>query len=107
MERHRDQDLDRIRQALLRMGGLVERMISEAMHALVERDAGRAASVIRTDDDVDRLQIEVDGLCNRMLALHQPTAVDLRTLVSTMKSANALEPIGHSAVNRAQAVEIL
>ncbi len=107
MERHRDQDLDRIRQALLRMGGLVERMISEAMHALVERDAGRAASVIRTDDDVDRLQIEVDGLCNRMLALQQPTAVDLRFLVSTMKIANDLERMGDSAVNVAQAVEIL
>ncbi len=107
MERHRDQDLDRIRQALLRMGGLVERMISEAMHALVERDSERAQTVIRTDDDVDTLQKEVDGLCNRVLALQQPTAVDLRFLVSTMKIANDLERMGDSAVNVAQGVEVL
>ena len=54
MERHRDQDLDRIRQGLLRMGGLVERMISEAMQALLERDDARAHAVIRTDSEVDQ-----------------------------------------------------
>jgi phosphate transport system protein len=53
MERHRDQELEKIRQSLLRMGGLVERMISEAMASLVERDTSRAQAVIRTDGDVD------------------------------------------------------
>jgi phosphate transport system protein len=107
MERHRDQELDRIRQTLLRMGGFVERMISEAMRALVDRDAARAEAVVRTDDEVDRLQVEIDGLCNRMLALQQPTAVDLRFLVATMKIATDLERMGDSAVNVAQAVEVL
>ncbi len=107
MERHKDQDLDRIRQNLLRMGGLVERMISEAMTALVERDSARADAVIRTDDEVDQLQKDVDSQCNRVLALQQPTAVDLRFLVSTMKIATDLERMGDSAVNIAQAVEIL
>ena len=107
MERHRDHDLDRIRQSLLRMGGLVERMISEAMRALVERDSDRAEAVVRTDDEVDQLQKDVDGLCARMLALQQPTAVDLRFLVSTMKIATDLERMGDSAVNVAQAVEVL
>ncbi|KAB2967255.1 MAG: phosphate signaling complex protein PhoU [Thermoanaerobaculia bacterium] len=107
MERHRDQDLDKIRQNLLRMGGVVERMIQEAMRALVERDQQRAETVIRTDDEVDRLQVEIDGLCNRMLALQQPTAVDLRFLVATMKIATDLERMGDSAVNVAQAVEVL
>ncbi|GMU67362.1 MAG: phosphate transport system regulatory protein PhoU [Acidobacteriota bacterium] len=107
MERHRDHDLDRIRQSLLRMGGLVERMISEAMRALVERDTSRADAVVRTDDEVDQLQKEIDGLCARTLALQQPTAVDLRFLVSTMKIATDLERMGDSAVNVAQAVEVL
>ena len=107
MERHRDQDLDKIRQKLLRMGGLVERMISEAMQALLERDDARAHAVIRTDSEVDQLEKEIDGLCNRMLALQQPTAVDLRFLVSTMKIATDLERMGDSAVNIAQAVEVL
>jgi phosphate transport system protein len=107
MERHRDHDLDRIRQYLLRMGGLVERMISEAMQALLERDEARARAVIRTDTEVDQLEKEIDGLCNRMLALQQPAASDLRFLVSTMKIATDLERMGDSAVNIAQAVEVL
>jgi phosphate transport system protein len=107
MERHRDQELDKIRQTLLRMGGVVERMIHEAMRALMDRDQPRAQVVIRTDDEVDHLQLEIDGLCNRMLALQQPTAVDLRFLVATMKIATDLERMGDSAVNVAQAVEVL
>jgi phosphate transport system protein len=107
MERHRDQELDKIRQTLLRMGGLVERMTSEAMQALVERDADRIEAVIRTDDEVDELQKEIDGLCARMLATQQPAAVDLRFLVSTMKIATDLERMGDSAVNVAQAATVL
>jgi len=107
MERHRDQDLDQIRKMLLRMGGIVERQIREAMQALVERDAERARAVIRLDDEVDELQKEIDGQCNRMLALQQPMATDLRFVVATMKIATDLERMGDSAVNVAQAVEIL
>ena len=104
MERHRDQDLEQIRSTLLRMGGLVERQIREAMQALIERDGARADAVLRTDDEVDELQKEIDGQCSRMLALQQPMATDLRFLVATMKIATDLERMGDSAVNVAQAV---
>jgi len=107
MERHRDQQLELIRKTLLRMGGLVERQIREAMQALVERDLERAEGVIRIDDEVDTLQKEIDALCSDMLALQQPMAVDMRFLVSTMKIATDLERMGDSAVNVAQAAEIL
>jgi phosphate transport system protein len=107
MERHRDQDLEQIRKTLLRMGGLVERQIREAMQALVERDATRAEAVIRTDDEVDELQKEIDAQCSRMLALQQPMATDLRFLVATMKITTDLERMGDSAVNVAQAVPVL
>ena len=107
MERHRDHELEEIRKALLRMGGLVERQIREAMQSLIERDDTRADAVVRTDDEVDELQKEIDGLCNRMLALQQPMATDLRFLVATMKVATDLERMGDSAVNIAQAVPIL
>jgi len=107
MERHRDQEFEQIRRTLLRMGGLVERQIREAMQALVERDSARAQAVIRADDEVDQLQKEIDGQCSRMLALQQPMAIDLRFLVATMKIATDLERMGDSAVNVAQAVEIL
>jgi phosphate transport system protein len=107
MERHRDQDLELIRKTLLRMGGLVERQIREAMQALVERDTTRADAVIRADDEVDQLQKDIDSHCSRVLALQQPMATDLRFLVATMKIATDLERMGDSAVNVAQAVEVL
>jgi phosphate transport system protein len=107
MERHRDQDLEKIRNTLLRMGGLVERMIGEAMEALVERDLARAQAVIATDDEVDAVEKELDELCHRHMALQQPTAVDLRFLVAIMKIATDLERMGDSAVNIAQAAEVL
>ena len=107
MERHRDQELEKIRQTLLRMGGLVERMIGEAMQALVDRDLVRAQAVIATDDEVDEVEKELDELCQRFIALQQPAAVDLRFLVATMKIATDLERMGDSAVNVAQAAEVL
>ncbi len=107
MERHRDQELEQIRKTLLRMGGLVERQLREAMQGLVERDPKRLNSVVRTDDEVDALQKEIDSLCSRTLALQQPMAVDMRFLVSTMKIATDLERMGDSAVNVAQAAEVL
>jgi phosphate transport system protein len=107
MERHRDQDLEKIRQTMLRMGGLVERMIGEAMQALIDRDVERAQAVIATDDEVDEVEKELDELCQRYIALQQPAAVDLRFLVAAMKIATDLERMGDSAVNVAQAAEVL
>jgi len=107
MERHRDQDLEKIRQTLLRMGGLVERMIGEAMQALIDRDLARAQAVIATDDEVDGVEKELDELCQRYIALQQPAAGDLRLLVAAMKIATDLERMGDSAVNVAQATEAL
>jgi len=107
MERALDHHLDRIKQSLLRMGGLAEEMIAEAQKALVERDAARAEQVIKTDKEVDLLEMEIDEMCHTALARHQPTAVDLRFLVAAMKIDNDLERIGDSAVNIAEAALVL
>ena len=107
MERALDHHLDRIKQSLLRMGGLVEEMIAEAQKALVERDAARAEQVIKTDKEVDLLEMEIDDMCHTVLARHQPTAVDLRFIVAAMKIDNDLERIGDSAVNIAEAALVL
>ncbi len=106
-ERHLDSDLDRIRQDLLRMAGLVEAMIADAMRALIERDSELARGVIIADKGIDRLEMQVDESSHATLVRHQPTAVDLRLLVAVMKINSDLERIGDSAVNIAQAVEIL
>jgi len=107
MERHLDQDLDRIRQELLRMAGLVEAMIGDAMSALVERNWDKASGAIIADKGIDLLEKEIDEACHSVLVRHQPTAVDLRFLVAVMKINNDLERMGDSAVNIAEAVEVL
>ncbi len=107
MERHLDQDLESIRQQLLRMGGEVEAMLAGAMQALVDRNAAQAEAIRVHDREVDRLEKEIDEYCARMLATRQPTAVDLRFLVSVMKIVNDLERVGDSAVNIAQYVVAL
>jgi len=107
MERHLDQDLDSIRQHVLRMGGLVEGMIADAQKALVESSVARAERVIATDQDVDRIEKEIDEECLSAIARYQPTASDLRLLAAVMKIVNDLERMGDSAVNIAQAVQVL
>lgn len=107
MERHQHQDIDRIRQDILRMGGLVEEMITHAMRALVERNSDEAAEVIKSDDAVDALQKQIDEECQTVLALYQPTAGDMRFLVAAMKIDTDLERMGDSAVNISQSVLVL
>lgn len=107
MERRLDLDLDRIRQSLLRMGGMVEEMVARATQALLDRSAALSREVIRQDDVVDLLELEIDEACHSVLSRKQPTAVDLRFLVAVMKINSDLERIGDSAVNIAQSVEQL
>ncbi len=107
MERRLDQDLDRVRQSLLKMGGMVEGMIAQATQALLERDTELCHRVISADREVDQMEIEIDEACYSILSRKQPTAVDLRFLVAVMKINNDLERMGDSAVNIAQSVEQL
>ncbi|HEX2641620.1 MAG TPA: phosphate signaling complex protein PhoU [Thermoanaerobaculia bacterium] len=107
MERRLDHDLDRVRQTLLRMGGVVEGMVAKATQALLERQTPLSVEVIQTDHEVDQLEIEIDEACHLILGTKQPTASDLRFLVAVMKINSDLERIGDSAVNIAQSVEQL
>ena len=107
MERRLDQDLDRVRQALLKMGGMVEGMVAKATQALLDRNNQLCTEVIEGDNQVDHLEIEIDEACHLILGTKQPTAVDLRFLVAVMKINGDLERIGDSAVNIAQSVEQL
>lgn len=107
MERHLDQELDRVRQMILRMGGLVEGMVAEATQALLDRNGALCREVIDGDRLVDQLEMEIDEVCHSLIGRKQPTAVDLRFLVAVMKINSDLERIGDSAVNIAQSVEHL
>jgi phosphate transport system protein len=102
MQRHFDQDLAHLKRQLLRMGGLVESQIQQALQALVDRDSDLAASVIDLDHDVNALDVEIDDFCIRLLALQQPTARDLRFITTAMKISSELERMGDLADNIAR-----
>ncbi len=97
--RHYEEELRGLRTLLLKMGGMVERQIAEAVDSLVERDSARARVVIAGDAEVNRMDIEVDELCIRLLALRQPAAGDLRFITTGLKITTDLERIGDMAVN--------
>src|SRR5579872_1725442 len=97
--RQYEEELRAVRGDLLKMGGLVERQIAEAMEALVNRDTVKAREIIARDAEVNRLDVETDEQCIRLLALHQPAASDLRFITTGLKITTDLERIGDMAVN--------
>jgi phosphate transport system protein len=102
MPRHFHEELEALKQTLLAMGGLVEDQIRRVMTALLERDSALAQEVIERDHRVNAYDVEVDEKCVELLALHQPTAGDLRFITTAMKIVTDLERIGDQAVNIAQ-----
>lgn len=102
MKRHFDEELKELNKQLLKMSALVEEAISRSVKALVERKDDLAAEVIKSDKVINMLEIEIDELCLRLLALHQPKAIDLRFITSAMKINNDLERIADQAVNIAE-----
>jgi phosphate transport system protein len=107
MQRHFHEELEALKQTLLAMGALVEDQIRRVMRALVDRDDALAASVIERDREVNAYDVEIDEKCVELLALHQPTAGDLRFITTAMKIVTDLERIGDQAVNIAQRVREL
>ncbi len=106
--RHFLHELEGLQQKLLEMGGLVESSIRESALTLVERRAQRADSVWRNENRINRLEIEIDELAVRLLALQQPIAGDLRFITAGIKINTDLERMGDLAVNIAQrAVEVI
>ena len=107
MERHFDQELQGLKDALLAMGGRAEAVIQKSVEALKRRDPRLAEEVIADDAAIDRLEIEIDEGCVSLLALRQPMAVDLRFITGVLKISNDLERVGDHAVNIAGSAQRL
>src|SRR5437588_358814 len=86
------------------MTNYADRMLGNAMHALVERDLDRAVEVIEADDELDALDLEIESSCMRLLALQQPLARDLRLIGTMLKIITDVERIADHAVNIAERV---
>jgi len=102
-QRRLDRELDRLRDRLLLLGGETERALQRAIYALVERDSETARAVLKDDDIVDDLEVEIDRLCVDIIALRQPAARDLRFVISVAKITPILERIADHACNIARA----
>jgi phosphate transport system protein len=102
MQRHFDEELEGLKEKLLKMSSLVEEAIHLSIRALVDRKGELAQEVIKSDNEINMLEIEIDELSLRLLALHQPQAGDLRFITSVMKINNDLERVGDLAVNIAE-----
>ena len=101
--RHFQEELEALQGRLLEMGGLAEERVRAAVQGLVSRDVVVIEKVLKGDEPVNQFHIEIDNRCFRLLALHQPMAVDLRTIVAAVKINTDLERVGDLAVNIAEA----
>jgi phosphate transport system protein len=102
MSRHLQRDIESLNTGLLSISSMVEDMIDKATQALTDRRYDLADAVVNSDEYVDEHEVHVEEECLKMLALHQPVAVDLRRIATVMKVNNDLERIADLAVSIAQ-----
>ena len=97
-----DEELERLNNMIVEMGGLAESQLAAAIEVVIQRDSDRAIRVVEGDAQVDQLERDLDNLAIRLLALRQPMARDLREIVAALKIASDLERICDYAANVAK-----
>ena len=107
MERHFFQELENLKMTILNMAALTQRALENATTAYLERDEQLAKAVIEGDKKINELEIEVDQYTLKLVALEQPMARDLRTIMGTAKISNELERIADQAVNISERTQFL
>jgi phosphate transport system protein len=107
MTKHFRRELDNIKKRILTLSSLVEERVQLATRAVENIDAELARGIIKADYEIDEMEVEIEEECLKVLALHQPVAVDLRFIIAVIKINSELERIGDQAVNIAQRVEII
>jgi len=104
---HYEKELQEIKNGLIYLGALTEKAIHAAMKSLSERNSDVAHEVIQADDEIDGLDTELEEKCIQILALRQPTAIDLRFITTAIKITGHLERIGDMAANIAEKALLL
>ncbi|MDP4281136.1 MAG: phosphate signaling complex protein PhoU [Bacteroidota bacterium] len=105
MERHFEQELDKLNRRVLKMAVMASDQVGRAMEALINCDTELAENIIEADIKLDELDVKIDKLCQRIFALTQPVATDLRLIMSSLKLNNDLERMGDLAVSIAKKIE--
>jgi phosphate transport system protein len=107
METHFQKELEELKKNLLDMAAMVEEAIRDSVQSLVKRDSDLAQKVFNGEDRINKMEIAIDDMCLKLLALRQPMAVDLRFITSAMKIVTDLERMGDQAVNMPSALFLL
>lgn len=107
MTKHFLRELESIKKRILTLGALVEDRVRMATKATEEMDATAATSIIQLDYEIDEMEVDIEEECLKVLALHQPVAVDLRFIIAVIKINAELERIADQAVNIAQRIEVI
>jgi phosphate transport system protein len=107
MSLHFQREIDLLKKKLLAVGAVVEESIARAIAAVMKHDAALAQQVAEGDVEVDRMEVDVEEECLKILALYQPVAVDLRFVIAVLKINNDLERMADLAVNIARRAEYL
>jgi len=102
MPKHLQREIENLKKMVLSLGARVESSVRDAIRSLVERDGELARRVIEEDFEIDHAEVLVEEECLKILALHQPVAIDLRFIVAVLKINNDLERVGDLAVNIAE-----
>lgn len=99
MKRRFESELKGLKNSLQKMGNLVSKSVDNAIKASINGDADLALKVKEDDNKINKLEVNIDNFCLKLLALYQPAAIDLRFITMAMKINNDLERIGDIAVN--------
>jgi phosphate transport system protein len=104
---HLQREIDLLKKKILAIGAVVEERIAGAITAVMKHDAKLARQIVEGDDEIDRMEIDVEEECLKILALHQPVAVDLRFVVAVLKINQDLERMADLASNIGRRAEHL
>ncbi|MFQ5868508.1 MAG: phosphate signaling complex protein PhoU [Candidatus Zixiibacteriota bacterium] len=107
MTKHLLREIERLKRSILAEGAIVERAIDDSIRSLLSRDQALAKRVIDNDHLIDDMEVRIEEDCLKILALHQPVAIDLRFIVAAMKINSGLERMGDLAVNIAERASYL
>ena len=107
MTQHFQKEIERVKKEVLHLTAMVEENLRDAVTAVTEGDDDLARQVIARDDEIDQFEVELEESLLKILALHQPVAIDLRFIIATLKIDNDLERIGDLAVNIAKRTTLL
>jgi phosphate transport system protein len=102
MQKHLQKDIDSLKNKIITMGSAIEDRVYKASLSIINKDLRLAEEVIQADEEIDKMEVDIEEHCLKILALYQPVAIDLRFIIAVLKINNELERVSDIAVNIAE-----